>query len=509
MSLLSGLSYLDRNNLGNKVAVQEETFVGKYIMLCCVHVPIFLDSSDARWMQELVNMCFDLYATRNDFEMVVAVKMSSMADYEVVFDHFLSSLPSCLVIPYKESMHRDFICKYLDLVDSWYIKCLILDADVNRKVLVYGFPYSFVHRCGTDAFPFTKEKISEVIDKDKTSTLSLEGLLGCNSSYVLEDYNKKKITISELNKNVVAFYLCVDGSFASTLHDIHQQCIKTQLPFEIVMVYVPFITRLDPQVHKNKIDRLLKKGISMSWWRLPFNINVCQKFCRLMGSDRDDFKVMIVGPDNEYVDKYAGEILKECNVECYPFTREALLQKELKQLEELTLESLLVTGSTNYVYKGNTTFPLSRLQGKNVLVYYMSAEDHGPDYYHLVLKWYHEIKADVGDLEVVVVRLTNVPFENYDDLEVAETMEPLCVCPYDPEHSEILVKRIFFRYRAAPETLFKFGSDGKICSFRAHNHLYDCGSNSSKAFRELGGLHLRQDVITDLKESYSFTWDMN
>ncbi|KAL2933184.1 putative nucleoredoxin 1-2, partial [Bienertia sinuspersici] len=238
--------------------------------------------------------------------------------------------------------------------------------------------------------------------------------------------------------------------------------------------------RLDPQVHKDIIDRLLKKGISMLWWRLPFNNNVSQKFNQLMGCDHD-FRVMIVGPDNKYVEKRGGEILQACEVDLYPFSREGFVQKELKQLHELTLESLMVIGSKNYVYKGSTTFPLAHLRGKNVLVYFMSTK-RAPGNYNQVSKWYPEIKADVDDFEVVDVKLEDGPVVDYDDLEVAE-------------------KRLFIKHKTAPDTLLKFGSDGKICSFQAQDHLYARGP---KVFQELGDPHLRQDVITELTRYYSF-----
>ncbi|XP_021750821.1 probable nucleoredoxin 1-1 [Chenopodium quinoa] len=461
-------------------------------MICCFYVPIFRDSSDAMTVQHIVNTCFDLYNTRNDFEMVVVVKMRYKADYEAVFDHFLSVFPSCLVVPYKESMHRDFICKYLDLVAKSSIKCLILDADDNRNILYHGTP-AFLYSYGADAFPFTKEKIKEVVYKDKISHWSLEGLLECDSSYVLENGNEETITISELNKKVVALNLCIDGMFTSTLHMVHQQCIENQLSFEIVLVYMPYDNCLDPRVHKGKIDRLLKKK-RISWWCLPINNNVSLKFKRLVGC-RDDFKLVIVGPDNEYVDLHGEEILKRRGIDGYPFTREGLIEKELKRLHGLTLESSLVIGSKNYVYKGSTTYPLADLLGKNVLGYFA---ERSKDLYHPLLTWYPEIKADVDDLEVVFVRLEDELAAAYDDLKLAESVKPWYVCPYDPEHSKILREKIFIvGHNRVRETLVKFGSDGKICSFRAQYHLtYD----GPKAFREIGDPHLRQDVIREYLE---------
>ncbi|KAL6561290.1 hypothetical protein OROMI_016891 [Orobanche minor] len=88
-------------------------------MLCCFHVPMFLE--DARLLQALTTTCLELYTSRDDFEMVMVAKMNNLANYEVVFKHFFSGFPSsCLAVPFSDPKRRDYICKYIGLADSLF-----------------------------------------------------------------------------------------------------------------------------------------------------------------------------------------------------------------------------------------------------------------------------------------------------------------------------------------------------------------------------------------------------
>lgn len=131
------MNYLDRN-CGERVKVEEKTFSGKYILVCCFRVPIFREDFDSLYLQALITTCSDLYSMRDAFEMVVVAKMNNLANHEEVFNHFLSGFPSsCLAVPFKDSKRRDFICKYLDLGRGCFQFILV---DVRRSVLLHRHP---------------------------------------------------------------------------------------------------------------------------------------------------------------------------------------------------------------------------------------------------------------------------------------------------------------------------------------------------------------------------------
>ncbi|KAL6564858.1 hypothetical protein OROMI_016308 [Orobanche minor] len=510
ISLLSSqgqMNYLHRNN-GGRVQVEEAVLSGKYVMICCFYVPISREFFASKYLQSLVTTCSDLYKKKNDFEMVVVAKMNNVANDEVIFNHFLSGFPSsCLVVPFKDSFRRDFICKYLDLPGRFGINCLLLD--ITGNVLLHGHP-DFVSNYGADAFPFTLEALCEVQIKDipyweTPSTSTLEGLLGCNSSDVLDKINpagvREAVTIAELSKKLVGLYLCIEEKICPTLIKVHEQCKLQKLPFEIVLAYLPFLDCLDPEVYKVKIDRWLQNQ-NISWWRLPYNNSVSRRL-RRFGNYAIHNKLIIMGPCGKYVDPYGGEVLSSCGFDAYPFTREELVKKEVDKLMEVTLESLLVYGSRNYVLRGNDRIALTELQGRNILLYF--AGPHDPELGIALFTWYYDIKAKDPDFEVVFVRqnLSRTPTEIDEIDEYLVPAMPWLVCPFVPDHSAFVEEKIFFR-GGAGDTLVQFGKNGRISTLRVANLLNKDGPGN---FPFVG--NLRKDVITQLRITEDFMDDMN
>ncbi|KAL6493198.1 hypothetical protein OROGR_032957 [Orobanche gracilis] len=483
MSLLScngEICDLQRNS-GELVKVDEKIFGGKYIMLCCFHVPMFLE--DARLLQALTTACLELYTSRADFEMVMVAKMNNWANYEVVFNHFFSGFPSsCLAVPFSASKHRDYICNYIGLVDSVF-HCLFMD---KGTVLFRGHP-NFLMCFGADAFPFDEERIKKLCNVELPvwkAPFNLQGLLQCNCSDTLDKIGlQEKVSISELTEKLVGLYLCNQGSLIPILHKVYQQCKTQQLQFEVVLAYIPFNDPVDPLVYQLNVDTMLKKK-QISWWRLPFNNSHC-------------------GARGEFVDLYGGDVMSYYGIDAYPFTREALVQWELNKLRAVTLESLLVYGSRDYVHRGTDMVAVSELQGRNILVYLdiidrLSMVDR-------VFSWYQEIKAKDPEFEVVFVRLNggNTTGEEDDNLVPLEevTAMPWLICPFDPDHSALVAKKIFTK-AGVGRTLVEFHKDGRICSFKAQLLL---GAHGPGAFPFDG--NLRQKVISSLSR-YEFMEDM-
>ncbi|KAL6572184.1 hypothetical protein OROMI_013143 [Orobanche minor] len=482
ISLLScngKMNYLYRNNNNReRVEIEEENmlFGGKYIMVCCFHVPIFRESFDALSLQALVTICSDLYSTRDDFEMVVVVKMNSLANYEVLFDHFLSGFPSsCLVVPFHDSECRDFICNYLDLCGRLCIECLILDRDNRRNVLHSQFPI-FALNYGADAFPFSDADLHKFMAEDRQllKAPKLEVLLGRNLSDVLYKTNsagvREESTIEELSKKVVGLYLCSGEKFDPNLDRVYRECRARQLDFEIVLVYFPFLDCLDPEVYNLKMHTSLHEHI-IHWWHLPFNNSVSRRLSRLTCGDPN--KLVIVGPDGAYLDLYGGEVISCYGTDGYPFTREFLIQREMNRIRELTLESLLVYGSRDYVCRGSEKIAVADLHGRNILLYIDRFNDMEMELCYELALWYDLIKAGDPNFEVVFVRggLIDSNVEN----RIVSQM-PWLVCPFDPDHSDSVWEKIF--KGRAYNTLVQIGKDGRVRSLHARDLLRDQGPNA-------------------------------
>uniref|UniRef100_A0A803LAD0 Uncharacterized protein n=2 Tax=Chenopodium quinoa TaxID=63459 RepID=A0A803LAD0_CHEQI len=352
---------------------------------------------------------------------------------------------------------------------------------------------------GADAFPYTFEKLQELRANDwpiweTPSTSTFEGLLGCSPSDFVYKNNTagdcEQVTISELTEKVVALYLTGFDSFIPTLHKVYEHCRAQNLAFEIVLVYMPFDDCLDPDIYNAKVDSVLQKQ-NISWWRLPFNNSVSRRLKRLTNGPR-------------YVELYGAEIIDQFGIEGFPFTREGIVESGLMRLRELTLDSLLVYGSRNYVIRGNNKIVVSELKGRNILLYLDYYLMDSFTLYHELLIWYNEIKANHPTFDVVFVRLQSMhtsTIEVEDESELSAVM-PWLICPFDPDHSASLAKKIFFKEHTRG-TLIQFGEDGRICSTQVQDLLRNQGPDYFPF-----GDNLRQDVICELQSCIHTFIDM-
>ncbi|KMS95845.1 hypothetical protein BVRB_004460 [Beta vulgaris subsp. vulgaris] len=404
--LLSGgsneLGYLVR--IGGERVELGKAIRDKYIMVCCFHVPMFHGGWDSSMVQSLINTCSELYAADMDFEMVVVAKMKKLADHKQVFDHFLSGFPSsCFVIPFEDSKRRNFICKYLELQLN-DIQCLLLDNKEN--ILLHGYP-RFAESYGADGFPFTDEKLQKLEADEKLQSLTnyMVQLLTSNPSDVLRKTNAEDgcdtMTISDLNKkDVVGLFKCVNGKLIPKLQEVYEQCKIQQKPFEVLLVYIPFSNSLDPKNHKLYIDNLLQKH-KLSLWYMPFNNSVHHKLCRFTNSCYD--QLIIFRAQDAHIDIYGAEVMSTFGIDAYPFSREELVQRELNKFKEVTLETLLISKSRDYLLKGGANISVAHLRGKNILVWISSLSVNCIPFYHELLLWYKENQAKNPDFEVVCV----------------------------------------------------------------------------------------------------------
>lgn len=480
---------------------------GKYTMICCFHAPVFGTDSNSIVFQSLVNTCSELYARGVNFEMVVVVKMKKLADYKQVFDHFLSGFPSsCLVIPFEDSKRRDFICNYLQLNDD--VQCLLLDN--NNNILLHGYP-EFARYYGADAFPFTDEKL-QTLEADEgpewttCSTNNLVSLFGCRPSDVLKKTNHDSVmtTISDLNKNdVVGLFLCSKGNLIPKLKEVYEECKIQKKPFEVLLVYIPFHTCLDPQNHKLCVDNLLQKH-KLSVWYMAFDNSVSHKLSRLISPLKTNDQLIIFRNQQGAVsiDRCGKKMISQCGIDAYPFIRKYLVERELNRVSELTLETLLVYKTRTSVLKDNKQIPVADLEGMNILLWFSSLSTADLPFFEKVFIWYRDMKEKIPGFEVVLVLkdkpdVTDEDFAQYEDSVLSAGM-PWLVCPFDADHSAFVKKELY------PNYFVEFGKDGRLRSLRA-DYLLDIDVNESGTI-PFGSKDLRCDVTQTFCDRYGY-WD--
>ncbi|KAH9606815.1 hypothetical protein KSS87_001125 [Heliosperma pusillum] len=436
---------------------------GKYVIVCCFYVPFDIDdpvTASCQSIEALYNeLTFKGIADRVRF--VVVVKIAPGFG-KAEFDSFFSRLSvNCLAIPFADSKSRDKICKSFGLLtkvdDDSESPCLVVHP--NEKVL--QFQPDFLEQYGARSFPFSKEHFDDIRRQEKIirnricstdSPIFLEELLQCDYLSRIANENEY-VPTSSLGDTVVALYLCYNGSIMDKLQAIHKKCIKKRLKFEVILVPLPFYNHYETPSFRDRMKQdALKHSISSSWWMFPFDDKVYRTLWRLFYQFCED--QLLILPHGQCPGDLRGrEIATRYGISAYPFTKETVVNKEVRKLRSFTLQDLLK----------NTELGTD-LENKNVLLYFDSFKcdlDRGYLYSNLML-YYHEIKAKYADSEVVFVSLH--PNLGLDNSRIAAMMWPILPL----EMCASVIKRITpTRWPG----IVAFGSDGKILSRSAQSHL--------------------------------------
>ncbi|RAL42844.1 hypothetical protein DM860_009351 [Cuscuta australis] len=469
--------------------VQVESLKGKYVCLCCFVVPVVFDGCQACLAQSFSQLSHEL-SSRNDFEMVLVIKMKQpWKDEKGVFDHFMSAF-NCLVVPYEHAFQRDKICMSLKRL-SFGLGGFIVDPNQN----VVQEHIWCLHHCGGGAFPFTDDKLLLYFNRNWEGKSIEELLLGDSSSLLLRKVNgqAEKICISALKTKFVVLYLCANGWGADIplLEKVCQHCETLGHELEIVFTCIPY-QGYNPEVFQEVIESVLKKR-GLSWWILPFNNTTCHRLNELFPVELGDMFVII--SHGECVEPYGKEVILNLGIDTYPFTRDSFIRNTFKRLNELSLESLLER-STGNIHRGNdpdAQLSVTSLRGKNVLLYVGRVEKR---LMHLadVKKWYNEIKERIPDFELLFV-----PLDTSISKEGAERMlsMPWFVCSSDPALSEFVAATLIISEYFQAEDLFAFGPNGRICSIDVLHILCWKGISS---FPYVGDLV--EEICSKLEESF-------
>ena len=132
----------------------------------------------------------------------------------------------------------------------------------------------------------------------------------------------------------------VSREFTLILVEFYKKLKEKGLDFEIVLVSL------------DRDEEQFKQGFeTMPWLALPFNDKSNGKLARYFEL-RTLPTLVLIGPDGKTLNPNVAEIIEEHGVGAYPFTPEKLVELagiEKAKLEEQTLESLLVSGSKDFV----------------------------------------------------------------------------------------------------------------------------------------------------------------
>ncbi|XP_074273862.1 putative nucleoredoxin 1 [Silene latifolia] len=468
---------------------------GKYVLVCCFFVPHDKDEPTHPVCRSIEALYSELsrQGIADNVKLVVVVKTatdSGVAD----FDRFFSKLSvDCLAIPFFDFESRDNVCESLDLCTLKLMRteaCLAVHPD--GKVLQLGS--SFLDKYGARSFPFTQEHFESIDLEDEIIKLRLRSidspiflgeLLQCDSLSQIGDENKS-IPTSDLDGVPVGLYLCYDGfkeGFMPDLQDIYQKCLDKGRKFEIVLVPLPFERHYNPKSFCKRVRRYaLKDSRSSSWWTFPFNDKICRTLWRIFHCYTED-QLIILPHAGRIGDLWGRHVASFYGIDAYPFTRDVIVERKVRDLRSVTLGQLL-----------GDTF-MSDFHKKNVLFFFDRATCFSvyKSLYRRLNEFQRELQVKYPDVKVVFV-----PFEPI----LSASKRKLSKMGWHllpPEVCESVIKHIFMTEAYPDEgvcsTLATFDKDGMILSRPVCGRLPEKSTSIASLFDDTLGA----DILKRMK----------
>ncbi|PQQ17680.1 putative nucleoredoxin 2 [Prunus yedoensis var. nudiflora] len=277
--------------------------------------------------QVLVGIYEQLKSIGSNFEIVY---ISSDEDADA-FNIYHACMP-WLAIPFSDLDTKKALNRRFDI--EGIPSLVILQPNDNKDEATLRDGVELIYRYGVEAFPFTKQRLEELKDEERTrhENQTLTNLLtNHDRDYLLGHPTPKQVPVTSLVGKTIGLYFsahwcrpCVN--FTPRLISINQK-IKEQMlvdgeDFEIVFVS----SDRDQASFDSYFD-------TMSWLALPFgdpNIKQLVKHFDV----KDIPCLVILGPDGKTVTKQGRNLINLYQENAYPFTEAKLELLEKKMDEE-------------------------------------------------------------------------------------------------------------------------------------------------------------------------------
>lgn len=282
----------------------------------------------------LVNAYEQLKSLSPGFEVVF---VSADEDLDA-FNNYYACMP-WLAVPFSDLKTKKSLNQRFDVEG---IPCLIiLQPDNSKDVAATCDGVELLYRYGTQAFPFTNQKLQELQaeEREKHENQTIMNLLANNDrGSLLSQSLPKPVTVTSLKGKTVGLYFsaqwCLPGvkfnqKLVSTYQKIREELgEKVDEDFEIV-----FVSSDRDQV---SFDAFFQ---TMPWLALPFgdpNIKDLTKHFDIQWIP----SLVIIGPDGKTVTKQGRNLINLYQENAYPFTNarvellEKLMEEEARKLPE-------------------------------------------------------------------------------------------------------------------------------------------------------------------------------
>ncbi|KAG8063084.1 hypothetical protein GUJ93_ZPchr0003g17881 [Zizania palustris] len=418
-----------------------------------------------RFTPKLIEAYKELVSEGKSFE-VVFVSADHDAD---AFNAYFAKMP-WLAVPFSDAEGRSGLDKRFKVRGIPHL--VILNAKSGEVYTEDGV--QLVSEYGTEAYPFTPERINELKEQEKAAkdNQTIHSVLGTPTRDYLISNKGDKVPISDLEGKYVGLCFVVNGygpvvEFTTVLAKMYDKLKEIGEKFEVVAV------SLD-----NDEASFNESFEGMPWLAIPHGDKICEKLVRYFEL-RDIPTLVLIGPDGKTLNNNVADIIDEHGPDAwegFPFSAEKLEILGVKakaKLELQTLESLLVTGDLNFVLgKDGAKVPVSELVGKTVLLYF-SAKWCGPcrAFLPTLVSEYNKIKEKNNDFEIVFIS-SDKEQSSYDEFF---SEMPWLALPLGDERKQFLSKT--FKIRGIP-SLVALGPDGKTVTKDAKTPLMLHGADA-------------------------------
>ncbi|XP_074381648.1 putative nucleoredoxin 1-1 [Apium graveolens] len=155
-----------------------------------------------------------------------------------------------------------------------------------------------------------------------------------------------------------------DQFLRNKLECVYNMLAKLKKDFEVVLIFIR-------NLHVDGWEESCWGTFdSMPWLALPFRDESCKKLKRIfkLSNDgrNDSNKLVIVGPNAEFVEPFGTSVLLNYNISAYPFTRKKATELETEVVKELKLDMLMDPDTVLIGNYGEVSF--SKLFGKRVML---------------------------------------------------------------------------------------------------------------------------------------------
>ncbi|XP_052146508.1 probable nucleoredoxin 1-1 isoform X2 [Oryza glaberrima] len=418
-----------------------------------------------RFTPKLIEAYNELVSQGKNFEVVF---VSGDKDQEA-FDAYFAKMP-WLALPFSDSECRAKLNKRFKVRGIPHL--VILNATSGEVYTEDGVELVTVH--GTEAYPFTTERINELKEQEKAAkdNQTVQSVLGTPTRDYLLSNKGDKVPISDLEGKYVGLCFVVNGygpvvQFTSLLAKFYEKLKEVGEKFEVVAVSLDSDEELSNE-----------SFAGMPWLAIPQEDKMGEKLARYFEL-RGLPTLVLIGPDGKTLNNNVADIIDEHGQDAwegFPFTAEKmeiLAEKAKAKAELQTLESLLVIGDLDFVLgKDGAKVPVSELVGKTVLLYF-SAKWCGPCRAFLpkLVDEYNKIKEKHNDFEIIFIS-SDRDQSSYDEFFSGM---PWLALPLGDERKQHLSKT--FRVRGIP-SLVAIGADGRTVARDAKTPLTAHGADA-------------------------------